>query len=50
VAATKAINTAIDRITTVHQPTGHYLRTTIHTGHRCYYEPAPDDAPQWMLD
>ncbi|WP_347352685.1 hypothetical protein [Intrasporangium sp.] len=50
VAATKAITAGIDRITTVNPPLGRYLRTTIHTGGQCSYQPDAHDQPDWILD
>jgi hypothetical protein len=50
VAATKAINAAIDRITTVHAPLGRHLRTAIRTGLTCTYQPDPNNQSDWILD
>jgi tetratricopeptide (TPR) repeat protein len=50
VAVKKAISNAIERIATVDEPLAHHLRTTIHTGLHCTYEPTPTDSPQWTLD
>ena len=50
VAATKAINTAIERITTVDGSLGRHLRTGIHTGTMCSYRPQGDDDLVWIVD
>lgn len=50
VAATKAIVTAIERITAVDEPLGRHLRAAIHTGLHCSYQPGPDDRRDWILD
>jgi hypothetical protein len=50
VAVKKAISAAIDRIATVDEPLAHHLRTTIHTGLNCTYDPAPTDNLHWILD
>jgi hypothetical protein len=50
VAATKAINTAIARITTVNAPLGQHLRTAIRTGLQCSYEPRAEDELTWILE
>jgi hypothetical protein len=50
VAATKAINSAINRIAGVDAALGAYLRRSVHTGLRCRYEPGGDEQPQWILD
>ena len=50
VAATKAITAAIARIASVNEPLGRHLRSTIHTGTYCSYEPAPEDGLTWVLD
>ena len=42
VAVGKAIRRALDRITKVDEALGEHLRTAIHTGTRCVYQPAPD--------
>ena len=48
VAVRKAISTAIDRIATVDVVHAETLRSGMHTGLSCSYEPAPDD-PVWIL-
>jgi hypothetical protein len=50
VAVQKSIVAAIDRIDTVDTATARYLRTTVHTGLHCSYDPDPDLALQWLLD
>jgi hypothetical protein len=50
VAVKKAITAAIERIATIDEPLAHHLRTTIHTGLTCSYDPGPTDAPRWILD
>lgn len=50
VAATKAIATAIDRISVVDASVGHYLQRTIRTGMSCVYEPDGDPLIEWLLD
>ncbi len=50
VAVTKAVATALDRITAVDGPTGRHLRATIRTGTYCSYQPDPDVAIGWILD
>lgn len=50
VAVTKAITAAIDRIATVDESLGRYLRGTIHTGLHCCYQPDPDEQRDWVLD
>ncbi|TDP89062.1 hypothetical protein [Labedaea rhizosphaerae] len=49
IAATKAISAAIARISTLDEPLGHHLRTTVHTGTQCSYQPGPGDDTQWIL-
>ena len=50
VAVKKAISAAIDRIATVDEPLARHLRTGIHTGLNCSYEPDPADSLDWVLD
>jgi hypothetical protein len=50
VAVQKAIVAAIDRIGTVDAATARHLRTTVHTGLHCSYDPDPDLAVHWLLD
>jgi hypothetical protein len=49
VAATKAIATAIDRISLADPELGRHLRSSIRTGSECSYRPAADDAVVWIL-
>ncbi len=49
VAATKAIHTAIQRITALDPPTGQHLQRTIRTGRYCSYTPRADDHRRWIL-
>jgi tetratricopeptide (TPR) repeat protein len=48
VAVKKAISAAIERIATVDEPLADHLRTTIHTGLSCSYDPTEDR--HWILD
>jgi tetratricopeptide (TPR) repeat protein len=50
VAATKAINLALARISAVDEPLGRHLRESVHTGRQCSYDPAPDVRLEWQLD
>ena len=50
VAATKALTTAIDRITGVDELIGRHLQRTIHTGSSCAYRPDGDRPVEWILD
>ena len=50
VAATKALTTAIDRITTVDESVGRHLRHSIQTGSSCIYQPDADRTISWILD
>jgi hypothetical protein len=49
VAVTKAISTAIHRITEADATTGAHLSATIHTGTYCSYEPDPAEPITWVL-
>ena len=48
VAATKAITTAVARITACHPPLGAHLAATIRRGYRCSYTPDPAGAVRWV--
>ena len=50
VAVKKAISTATGRIATIDGPLGRHLRSRIHTGLNCSYEPDPADDLDWVLD
>ena len=50
VAATKALTTAIDRITAVDEPIGRHLQRSIHTGSSCTYQPDGEHRVDWILD
>jgi hypothetical protein len=50
IAVKKAISAAIDRIETIDGPLARHLKTRIHTGSACVYEPDPDDRHEWILD
>ncbi|HVX23493.1 MAG TPA: hypothetical protein VHB02_19280 [Acidimicrobiales bacterium] len=50
VTATKAIATAVDRITAVDGSVGRHLERTIQTGTYCTYQPDRDRAVEWVLD
>ncbi|HWD04360.1 MAG TPA: hypothetical protein VG674_18125 [Amycolatopsis sp.] len=49
VAATKAITAAIARISSLEEPLGRHLRSTVRTGSECAYHPDPGDPRQWIL-
>lgn len=49
VAVTKAITTAIDRITATNPDLGHHLTAAVHTGTECCYRPTTT-SPSWVLD
>ena len=48
VNVTRALRTAIDRVTEHDPGLGHHLRTCVRTGTFCAYEPGPD-ATRWNL-
>jgi hypothetical protein len=50
VAVKKAISAAIDRVAILDEPLARHLRTGIHTGLSCSYEPDPADDVDWVLD
>lgn len=50
VAVQKAIATAVDRIATIDEPLARHLKTCVHTGLSCSYEPDPSDTWDWVLD
>jgi tetratricopeptide (TPR) repeat protein len=50
VAAQKAIAAAISRIATVDASLARHLRSSIHTGLTCSYQPDRPDDPLWVLD
>ena len=50
VAATKALTTAIDRITAVDESIGRHLRRTVQTGSSCSYQPDRDRPVDWIID
>jgi hypothetical protein len=49
VAVTKAITTAIDRISEADPAVGAHLRSRVHTGGRCAYLPLDTDRVRWVL-
>ena len=49
VAATKAVGTALDRISAVDPELGRHLRASVHTGSECAYRPAENDLVEWVL-
>ena len=49
IAIQKAIAAAIGRVASVDQALGRHLRTFIHTGRECRYEPDPDAPYTWIL-
>ena len=50
VGVKKAISTAVDRIATIDKPLAQHLRTCLHTGLSCTYDPGPDHPMTWILD
>jgi tetratricopeptide (TPR) repeat protein len=50
VAVKKAISGAVDRNATIDDPLARHLRTSIHTGLTCSYDPGPADTLRWILD
>jgi len=50
VAATKAIATAIDRLSAVDPAIGEHLRRTVRTGTECAYDPPAEERRAWILD
>jgi hypothetical protein len=50
VAATRALTTAIDRITAIDEPMGRHLKSTIQTGGACTYRPDTGRPVDWILD
>jgi hypothetical protein len=46
----KAISAVTERIASVDQPLAEHLRTRIHTGLNCSYEPDPGSGLDWILD
>lgn len=50
VAATKAIATAVDRVTRVDAELGRHLREAVRTGAECSYRPAAGDEVRWQLE
>jgi hypothetical protein len=50
VAVTKAISTAIDRISSLDEAIGRHLRGSIQTGSACAYQPDPGHPVDWILD
>ena len=49
IAVQKAIAGALDRIESVDGDLGRHLRAGVTTGLLCRYEPAADDAVDWVL-
>lgn len=50
VAVQKAVAVAIDRIAEVDEPLARHLRSSVHTGRLCSYDPDPDARITWVLD
>ena len=50
VAVKKALSAATERIASVDRPLADHLRTRIHTGLSCSYEPDPASGLDWILD
>jgi hypothetical protein len=50
IAVQKAISAAIDRVAAIDEPLARHLRTGIHTGLRCSYQPDPANDLDWILD
>ena len=50
VAVQKAISTALSRVESIDPSLAGHLRTTVHTGLMCAYEPDSGDARDWVLD
>jgi hypothetical protein len=50
VAVKKALSAATERIASVDRPLADHLRTQIHTGLNCCYEPDPASGLDWVLD
>ncbi|MDX6258292.1 MAG: hypothetical protein QOJ11_4626 [Frankiales bacterium] len=50
VAVKKAISAAIDRVASIDAPLARHLRSGIHTGLTCSYQPDPADSVDWVLD
>lgn len=49
VNVTRALRSAMSRITTLHPACGHYLAQTIHTGTFCVYTPDPQQPVTWQV-
>jgi hypothetical protein len=45
----RAIKTAIKKITTVHPPLGRYLTQSIKTGTLCSYSPSDSSSIDWQV-
>jgi len=50
IAVRKAVSAATSRIATIDEPLARHLRTSIHTGLTCSYEPEPTNQLVWVLD
>jgi hypothetical protein len=50
VAVKKAISAAMDRIVAVDEPLAQHLRSAVHTGFSCRYEPEAGSKLVWVLD
>ena len=50
VAVQKAVAVAIDRIAEVDEPLARHLRSSVHTGRLCSYDPDPVAGFTWVLD
>ena len=49
VNVTRALRSAIGRLSDLHPALGHHLRTSVRTGFYCSYDPDPATAPRWRL-
>ncbi|MCW2856917.1 MAG: hypothetical protein JWR52_2532 [Marmoricola sp.] len=49
VAVRKAITTGLDRIASVDESLARHLRTSVHTGLTCWYDPDPEAPVAWVL-
>ncbi len=50
IAVRKAVSAATGRIATIDEPLARHLRTSIHTGLTCSYDPEPANQLVWVLD
>ncbi len=50
IAVRKAVSAETSRIATIDEPLARHLRTSIHTGLTCSYDPEPTNLLVWVLD